>query len=262
MMMDEQMPAAGTNPEGGWYSRQAKGMDRRRYVSLLTVVVLVSCVLIVAFGALGYWWSFIAVKLATALVIRLCTVPLAVLRLRYLGLSAWGAGWLFLPLFGEFFLIVWAVRGLGKRKALAWGLGGAMIYLVAFGVADVVGGGIWGARIQPEFTQESRQEFMERVAELECDELFQQQLMSSPLGTANASNANAVIAGIQHSRPSDCGRHSWRPMVVQVSRDELGNIDVYFSPREGGVRWVYLSAQGMWYEGEGDGGLVPFFAMR
>ena len=49
---------------------------------------------------------------------------------------------------------------------------------------------------------------------LDCDNLLQQQLLASPLATANADNANAVVAGIQAQRPSDCPPDTWNPWVV------------------------------------------------
>ncbi len=49
---------------------------------------------------------------------------------------------------------------------------------------------------------------------LDCDNLLQQQMLSSPLATANADNANAVIAGIQAQRPADCPPDTWNPWVV------------------------------------------------
>ena len=254
-MMDEQMPMVGTKPEGGWSGRQAKGMDRRRYVALLSVGVLASAVLM---GALVAWgWVGGAGMVLTSLVSLLWMAPLAVLRLRYLGQSAWGAVWLFLPLFGDLFLIVWAVMGLEKRKALAWGFGGAALYLVVFGVSGAVGEVIWWDSVLPE---SGVTEF--GVTEFGCDDLLRQQLMASPLATENVDNANAVVAGIQAQRPSDCGYHSWRSLIVQVNRTPDGAIDLYFSPREGGVRWVYLPDRGTWYEGVGNGGLVPSAGLR
>ena len=52
---------------------------------------------------------------------------------------------------------------------------------------------------------------------LDCDNLLQQQLLASPLATANADNANAVIAGIQSQRPSDCPLDIWNPWVVETA---------------------------------------------
>ena len=46
---------------------------------------------------------------------------------------------------------------------------------------------------------------------LDCDNLLQQQLLASPLATANDDNANAVISGIQAQRPSDCPPDTWNP---------------------------------------------------
>ena len=48
---------------------------------------------------------------------------------------------------------------------------------------------------------------------LDCDNLLQQQMLSSPLATANEDNANAVISGIQSQRPSDCPPDTWNPWV-------------------------------------------------
>ena len=49
---------------------------------------------------------------------------------------------------------------------------------------------------------------------LNCDNLLQQQMLASPLATANADNANAVISGIQSQRPSDCPPDTWNPWVT------------------------------------------------
>ena len=49
---------------------------------------------------------------------------------------------------------------------------------------------------------------------LDCDNLLQQQLLASPLATANKDNANAVISGIQSQRPSDCPPDTWNPWVT------------------------------------------------
>ena len=57
---------------------------------------------------------------------------------------------------------------------------------------------------------------------LDCDNLLQQQLLASPLATANADNANAVIAGIQSQRPVVCPPRHLEP---------LGG-------RDSGVLWV------------------------
>ena len=126
---------------------------------------------------------------------------------------------------------------------------------------------------------------------LDCDNLLQQQLLASPLATANDDNANAVIAGIQAQRPSDCPPDTWNPWVKSSAgsaafdvnvpptlsdtgsagtaeefantpwRDNLGNIGIDFdtastaskrgspttAPLDRGQRWMYLSAQGVWY---------------
>ena len=53
------------------------------------------------------------------------------------------------------------------------------------------------------------------ITALNCDNLLQQQMLASPLATANAANANAVIAGIQSQRPAECPPDTWNPWIVE-----------------------------------------------
>ena len=61
---------------------------------------------------------------------------------------------------------------------------------------------------------------------LNCDNLLQQQLLVSPLATANADNANAVIASIQSQRPSDCPQDTWNPWVTGTAGTSAFNVNV------------------------------------
>ena len=61
---------------------------------------------------------------------------------------------------------------------------------------------------------------------LDCDNLLQQQMLASPLATANAANANAVIAGIQSQRPSDCPQDTWNPWVTGTAGTSAFNVNV------------------------------------
>ena len=63
---------------------------------------------------------------------------------------------------------------------------------------------------------------------LDCDNLLQQQMLSSPLATANKDNANAVISGIQAQRPSDCPPDTWNPWVA--NSPETDGFDVNVPP--------------------------------
>ena len=53
------------------------------------------------------------------------------------------------------------------------------------------------------------------ITALNYDNLLQQQMLASPLATANAANANAVIAGIQSQRPAECPPDTWNPWIVE-----------------------------------------------
>ena len=61
---------------------------------------------------------------------------------------------------------------------------------------------------------------------LNCDNLLQQQLLSSPLATANVDNANAVISGIQAQRPSDCPPDTWNPWVTSTVNNNHFDVNV------------------------------------
>ena len=64
---------------------------------------------------------------------------------------------------------------------------------------------------------------------LDCDNLLQQQLLASPLATANADNANAVIASIQSQRPSDCPPDTWNPVASTTAGTDTFNVNVPFT---------------------------------
>ena len=62
---------------------------------------------------------------------------------------------------------------------------------------------------------------------LDCDNLLQQQMLASPLATANDDNANAVIAGIQAQRPADCPPDTWNPWVIDdATKKKKFNVNV------------------------------------
>ena len=48
---------------------------------------------------------------------------------------------------------------------------------------------------------------------INCDSLLQQQLIASPLATANVANANAIIVSIHSQRGEDCPPDSWSPEI-------------------------------------------------
>ncbi len=48
---------------------------------------------------------------------------------------------------------------------------------------------------------------------INCDSLLQQQLIASPLSTANEANANAIVQAIQGQRQDDCPVDAWNPVI-------------------------------------------------
>ena len=52
---------------------------------------------------------------------------------------------------------------------------------------------------------------------LNCDALLQQQLIASPLATANVNNANAIVVSIHQQRGDDCPADSWNPEIDSVA---------------------------------------------
>ena len=98
-----------------------------------------------------------------------------------------------------------------------------------------------------------------------CDTWLRQQLVGSPQATANAANANAVVAAIQDQRPDSCPPSAWNPLVTNVSRDHQGRINIRFSTTTGNIqgtavtmpadstpRWVYLATGNQWYSSAED----------
>ena len=61
---------------------------------------------------------------------------------------------------------------------------------------------------------------------LNCDNLLQLHMLATPLATANADNANAVIASIQSQRPSDCPQDTWNPWVTRTAGTSAFNVNV------------------------------------
>ena len=61
---------------------------------------------------------------------------------------------------------------------------------------------------------------------LNCDNLLQLHMLATPLATANADNANAVIASIQSQRPSDCPQGTWNPWVTRTAGTSAFNVNV------------------------------------
>ena len=83
--------------------------------------------------------------------------------------------------------------------------------------------------------------------------------------TANAANANAVVAAIQDQRADSCPPSAWNPLVTDVSRDHQGRINISFSTTTGNIqgtavtmpadstpRWVYLATENQWYSSAED----------
>ena len=57
---------------------------------------------------------------------------------------------------------------------------------------------------------------------INCDSLLRQQLIASPLATANVANANAIVVSIQSQRGDDCPSDSWNPEIDDSVVDITG----------------------------------------
>ena len=91
---------------------------------------------------------------------------------------------------------------------------------------------------------------------LDCDNLLQQQMLSSPLATANEANANTVIASIQNQRPADCSPDTWNPWVVGSTGTAPFDVDVPPTLAEGGAAAVGVAfANTPWRDNLGNIGI-------
>ena len=90
---------------------------------------------------------------------------------------------------------------------------------------------------------------------LDCDNLLQQQMLSSPLATANEDNANAVIAGIQSQRPADCPPDTWNPWVAGSSGGGPFDVNVPPTLGDGTASPTALFANSPWRDNLGNIGI-------
>ena len=236
---------------------------------------------------MGYWLAVIAIAFLTFVLagglnpsqqtqidgstIRLFLVmylPVAVLRARDMGFSWWSSvvitlvvGALFVP-----FLIIW----LGTAKSTAglplWQANWNKLFLVGIAVFIAIMAVIVVVAItmvpQPSGANQPNQPDQRGLTA--CDDWLRAQLRSHD-ATPNTHATNEAIENIQAWNPDQCPPGAWNPVVNDLGRDHLGNIDVKFwtantnlrgtavtMPADGTPRWVYLAEKRQWYSSKLD----------
>ena len=202
---------------------------------------------------------------STILLFLVMYLPVAVLRARDIGFSWWSSvvitlvvGALFVP-----FLIIW----LGTAKSTAglplWQANWNKLFLVGIAVFIAIMAVIVVVAItmvpQPSGANPPNQPGL-----TVCDTWLRAQLNSST-ATPNTNATNDAIEAIQAGRPAQCPPGAWNPVVNDLGRDHLGNIDVKFwttnknlrgtavtMPADGKPRWVYLAEKKQWYSSKLD----------
>ena len=228
---------------------------------------------------MGYWLAVIAIVFLTFVLagglnpsqqtqidgstIQLFLVmylPVAVLRARDMSFRWWSSVVITLVVLFVPFLILW----LGIAKSTAglqqWNLNklflvGITIFIAIMAVIVVV-----SITMIP---QPSGANPPNPPGLTVCDTWLREQL-DSPAVTS-VQNANAAITDIQANRPNQCAPSAWNPVVHNVAKDHVGNIDVKFwitktnlrgtavtMPADGTPRWVYLAEKRQWYSSKLD----------
>ena len=231
---------------------------------------------------MGYWLAVIAIAFLTFVLagglnpsqqtkidgstIQLFLVmylPVAVLRARHMGFRWWSSVVITLVVLFVPFLILW----LGIAKSTAglqqWNLNklflvGITVFIAIMAVIVVV-----SITMVPQPSGANQPNPPNQTDLTVCDTWLQEQLDSPEV--TSVQNANAAITDIQANRPNQCAPSAWNPVVDNVAKDYVGNIDVKFwitntklrgtavtMPADGTPRWVYLAEKRQWYSSKLD----------
>ena len=185
------------------------------------------CVVLVSAFAWNVFTDLVAALLWTVLYLLV-----AVLRARDAGLSKWYGLRVLIPFIGLWEFVHLGIAPTGRysqsvnadvelptagadtprsmRRASKWLLvaacvasGLAVLTIIGFVVRDII--------------KPSGSETVGLGQGTDCDTLLQAQLVTSPLATVNAGNANQAIISIQAQRGDDCPVDAWNPEVVSTT---------------------------------------------
>ena len=234
---------------------------------------------------MGYWLAVIAIALLTFVLagglnpsqltqidgptiptiplFLVMYVPVAVLRARDMGFSWWSSlvitlvvGVLFVP-----FLILWLGISKSTEGLQQWNLNKLFLVGIAafFAIMAVIIVVAITLIYKPSWGSQPDQRGLTA-----CDHWLRAQLRSYD-STPNTHTANEEIESIQGWNPDQCPPGTWNPVVNDLGRDHLGNIDVKFRitntnlrgtavtlPADDTPRWVYLAEKGQWYSAKLD----------
>ena len=230
---------------------------------------------------MGYWLAVIAIIFltfvlagglnpsqqtqidgSTILIFLVMYLPVAVLRTRDMGASWWSGVVIIFVVGSLFFIFLFLWLGIAKSTAglQQWNLNKPLpiitaIVCVFFAIMAVI--------IVLPITTVPQPSGTNPPDLTVCDTWLREQLDSPEV--TSVQNANAAITDIQANRPNQCAPSAWNPVVDNVAKDYVGNIDVKFwitntnlrgtavtMPTDGTPRWVYLAEKGQWYSAKLD----------
>ena len=237
---------------------------------------------------MGYWLAVIAIAFltfvlagglnpsqqtqidgSTILIFLVMYLPVAVLRTRDMGASWWSSVVIIFVVGALFFIFLFLWIGIAKSTAglQQWNLNKplpiiAAIVCVFFAIMAVII--VLPITTVPQPSGTNPTDPPNQTDLTVCDTWLREQL-DSPAVTS-VQDANAAITDIQANRPNQCPPGAWNPVVDNVAKDYVGNIDVKFwitntnlrgtpvtMPADGTPRWVYLAEKRQWYSSKLDG---------
>ena len=237
---------------------------------------------------MGYWLAVIAIAFltfvlagglnpsqqtqidgSTILIFLVMYLPVAVLRTRDMGASWWSSVVIIFVVGALFFIFLFLWIGIAKSIASLqqWNLNKplpiiAAIVCVFFAIMAVII--VLPITTVPQPSGTNPTDPPNQTDLTVCDTWLREQL-DSPAVTS-VQNANAAITDIQANRPNQCAPSAWNPVVDNVAKDYVGNIDVKFwitntnlrgtavtLPADDTPRWVYLAKKRQWYSSKLDG---------
>ena len=190
-------------------------------------------------------------------------LPIAILRARDMGYNWFAsvalsvvAGALFLPL-------LLMLLGIAKSKTTIDKLNSTKVFLIGIAAFFAIMAVIIVVAItliyKPSWGSQPDQRGLTA-----CDHWLRAKLRSHD-STPNTHATNEAIETIQAWNPDQCPPGTWNPVVNDLGRDHLGNIDVKFRitntnlrgtavtlPADGTPRWVYLAEKRQWYSSKLD----------
>ena len=154
-------------------------------------------------------------------------LPVAVLRTRDMGASWWSSV-VIIVVGATFFIFLFLWIGIAKSTPgiQQWNLNKPFPIIAVIIVAILAVIVVLSITTAPQPSGANQPNPPDPPDLTVCDTWLREQLDSPEV--TSVQNANAAITDIQANRPNQCAPSAWNPVVDNVAKDYVGNIDVKF----------------------------------